>query len=129
MSNQLTSSQVSGTEPTRAITVFGAIAAGATALVTALALIDGVPSWVLGTVGAAAAVSTAVVGFLTKQSVTARTTPWEDVAAKVTPSGKLVSGPADTERPTGASVALVDGAASSSFQPGTSVYPDEGDPL
>lgn len=130
MSDQLRSSQVSISEPTQLITVFGAVAAGATALVTALALIDGVPAWVLGAVGAVAAVATAVTGYLTKQSVTARTTPWADVAAKTTPSGKVIAGPAALQ-PTGATVAVVDDTPSSSFQPGSSVYPGdgEGDPL
>lgn len=136
MSDQLSSTQVSGDEPTQLITVFGAVAAGATALVTALALIPGVPPWAFGVVGAVAAVCTAITGYLTKRSVTRQTTPWQDVAAKVTPHGKIISGPADTERPTGALVALVDATASSSFQPGESVYPpagpdypNEGDPL
>lgn len=128
MSDQLTSTQVSIAEPTKAITVFGAVAAGATALVTALAVIEGVPSWVVAAVGAVAAVSTAVVGYLTKQSVTTQTTPWTDVAAKVTPSGKVIAGPAAEQR-TGSTVAVVQDTPSSSFQPGTSVYPDEGDPL
>lgn len=129
MSDQLTSTQVSGTEPAGLVTVFGAIAAGATALVTALALIPGVPSWVVAGVGAVAAVSTAVGGYLAKTSVTARTTPWTDVAAKVTPSGKVIAGPAATQ-PTGATVAVVTDSAQPSFQPGASVYPDkDGDPL
>lgn len=129
MSNQLTSTQVSTAEPTRLVTVFGATAAGATALVTALALIPGVPAWVFGVVGAVAAVSTAVGGYLAKRSVTAQTTPWADVAAKVTPSGKVIAGPAAVQ-PTGATVAVVANTASPSFQPGTSVYPEtDGDPL
>lgn len=128
--SHLRSNLVSLNQPTRVITVFGAVAAGATALVTALALIPGVPSWVTAAVGAVAAVSTAVVGYLTKQSVTEQTTPWEDVAAKVTPTGRVVSGPADPNHPTGASVAVVADTSPSSFQPGTSVYPEgEGDPL
>lgn len=130
MSN-LTSSQVSVSEPTKAITVFGAVAAGATALVTALALISGVPGWVVASVGAVAAVSTAVVGYLTKQSVTTQTTPWADVAAKVTPSGKVIAGPA-ADQPTGSRVAVSQDTPPSSFQPGTSVYPNdpmEGGPL
>lgn len=129
MSNTLRAAQVSETQPAKIITLFGAGAAVCTALVTALATIDGVPPAVVASIGALAAVLTALVGYLTKQSVTAQTTPWEDVAAKVTPAGKVISGPADNARPTGALVALVDASPSSSFQPGTSVYPDEGDPL
>lgn len=135
MSDQLSSVQVSDAEPARLVTIFGATAAGATALVTALALIPGVPAWVFGALGAVAAVSTAVGGYLTKQSVTERTTPWQDVAAKVTPHGRIVSGPADPHHPTGSAVAVVGDPARPSFQPGTpdqpGVYPAEreGDPL
>ena len=129
MSDQIRSTQVSDAQPTRWITAFGAGAAVCTALVTALATIDGVPGAVVASVGALAAVLTALVGYLTKQSVTAQTTPWADVAAKVTPTGKTISGPADELHPTGAEVALVTPPPSSSFQPGTSVYPNEGDPL
>lgn len=124
MSDTIRATHVSSSEPTKAITVFGAVAAGATALVTALAVIEGVPSWVVAVVGAVAAVSTAVVGYLTKQSVTTQTTPWEDVAVKATPSGKLISGPADDKHPTGATVAVVADTSPPKFRPGDSVYGD-----
>lgn len=124
--DEISSTQVSSAMPTQIITWLGIIAGVATALVTALATIDGVPTAVTAAVGAIAAVSTAVFGVLTKQSVTRQTTPWTDVAAKVTPSGRIISGPADPDRPTGASVALVDAGTPPSFQPGATVYP-EGD--
>jgi hypothetical protein len=130
VSDQLRSTQVSGDEPTRLVVVFGAVAAGATALVTALAVIPGIPSWLVAAIGAVAVVSTAVGGYLAKTSVTARTTPWTDVAAKVTPSGKVIAGPAAVQ-PTGATVAVVADTTPPSFQPGATVYPGdpEGDPL
>jgi len=129
VSDRLLSTQVSHTEPAKLVTVFGAVAAGATALVTALALISGVPSWLVASVGAVAAVSTAVGGYLAKVSVTDQTTPWADVAAKVTPSGNVIAGPAAVQ-PTGVRVAVVPDTAPPSFQPGTSVYPEkDGDPL
>ena len=121
MSNQLPSTQVSTDEPTKLVTVFGAVAAGATALVTALALVPGVPPVVFGIVGAVAAVSTAIAGYLTKRSVTSAVTPWADVAAKVTPSGKVVAGPA-ADQPTGTTVALITDTAAPKFQPGGTVY-------
>lgn len=127
MSDQLRSTQVSGTEPTKLVTVFGAVAAACTALVTALALIDGVPAWLIGVVGAVAAVSTAVAGYLTKQSVTALTTPWTDVAAKVTPAGKVISGPADPNHRTGDTVAVVADHSPPAFQPGGAI--GDGDAL
>lgn len=126
MSDPLTSSQVSIAEPTKAITVFGAVAAGATALVTALALISGVPAWVTAAVGAVAAVSTAVVGYLTKQAVTARTTPWQDVAAKQTPTGRVIAGPA-ARQPTGSAVVVKTDTVSPKFEPGGTVYDQTGD--
>lgn len=125
MSNQLPSTQVSISEPTRVITIFGAVAAACTALVTVLATIDGVPPVAIAVIGGIGAVATAVVGYLTKQSVTAKVTPWTDVAAKVTPTGRTVAGPA-AQQPTGSTVAVVTDTPPSSFQPGTSVYP-EGD--
>lgn len=129
MSDPLRSSQVSISEPASLVSVFGALAAGATAAVTALAVIDGVPKWLTAAVGVVAAISTAVFGFLTKQSVTARTTPWTDVAAKVTPTGKVIAGPA-AEQPTGTTVAVVQDTPPAAFEPGGTVYPTpEGDPL
>lgn len=123
MSHQLLSHQVSESKPVR---LLGAIGAAATAAVTALAVIPGVPAWIPAAVGVVGLVLTVFVGKYTEN----RTVPWEDVAAKVTPTGRLISGPADEHHPTGASVALVTPPPSSSFQPGTSVYPEgEGDPL
>ena len=123
MNDQLSSTQVSTAMPTRIITWLGIIAGVATALVTALATIDGVPTQVTAVVGAVAAIATAVFGVLTKQAVTAQTTPWVDVAAKVTPSGKMIAGPAADQK-TGSTVAVTQDVTLPSFEPGPSVYGD-----
>jgi hypothetical protein len=72
------------------VVIFGWIAASCTALVGALALVPGVPPVVPAVVAAIGFVATSLLGFATK----AKVTPWKDVVAKVTPSGRTVAGPA-----------------------------------
>lgn len=63
---------------------------GAAALTGVLAAVDGVPRWVLIVLAAIIAVGSAWGGILTGQ----RTVPWADTAAKRTPSGAIILGPA-----------------------------------
>lgn len=128
MSDQLQPYQQSADEPTGVIGVFGAVAAGAAALVTALAVVPGVPTVVVIVVGCVAAVSTAVYGYYTKRSVRAQVTPWTDVAAKVTPRGNVIAGPAASQ-PTGTSVAVVRESLRPSAQEPDTAGPLEGDAL
>lgn len=72
------------------VEILGWIASGSTALVGALALIDGVPPIVVGIVAAVGVVATKLLSYATTKQVT----PWKDVVAKVTPAGKVVAGPA-----------------------------------
>lgn len=87
---------VSASKPVRYL---GAMGAAATAAVTALAVIPGIPLWVPAAVGAVGLVMTVFVAKLTENN----TTPWTDVAAKVTPAGDVIAGPASDIR-TGATV-------------------------
>lgn len=97
MSDQnIAPSQVSASKPVRYL---GAMGAAATAAVTALAIIPGIPAWVPAVVGAFGLVATVFVSKLTENN----TTPWTDVAAKVTPTGETIAGPASDIR-TGATV-------------------------
>jgi hypothetical protein len=73
-----------------------ALAAAAVAAPAALAMVPGMPGWVSGAVGALGLILTAVVAKMTENVVT----PWKDVAAKVTPAGEVVAGPA-AEQETG----------------------------
>jgi hypothetical protein len=72
------------------VEILGWISAASTALVGALALIDGVPSWVVAVVAAIGVVATKLLSYATTKQVT----PWKDVVAKVTPQGQVVAGPA-----------------------------------
>lgn len=72
------------------VEVLGWVASAATALVGALALIEGVPSWLVGVVAAIGIVATKLLSYATTKQVT----PWEDVVSKVTPGGNVVAGPA-----------------------------------
>lgn len=58
--------------------------------------------WIGPAVGLIGLVATALLGVRTE----AKVTPWEDVAAKQTPSGAIVAGPA-AEQPNGSSVSVV----------------------
>ena len=94
MSEVIPPQQQSESKP---VLVLTAIAAVATVLVGLLATIPDVPPWVTAAAAGVGAVATAVAGVLTK----ARVTPWKDVAAKVTPQGTTIAGPA-ADVPTGA---------------------------
>lgn len=89
MSNneELPTKMVSESKPVR---LLGAVAAGAMAATSALAVIPGVPGWVAGVCGLLGLVLTAGLAKYTSDAVT----PWKDVAAKVTPAGDVVAGPA-----------------------------------
>jgi hypothetical protein len=102
MSHDSTDLPVQMESRSKPVLVLASIAAGATVLTGGLAVIDGVPSWLVATVALVGAVATAVGGVWTKGQVT----PWADVAAKQTPSGKIVFGPAG-DGPTGTSAAVV----------------------
>lgn len=67
-----------------------AVSAVAVAAPSALAVIPGVPGWIAAAVGAFGLLLTVGLGRYTQDQVT----PWKDVAAKVTPSGNIVAGPA-----------------------------------
>lgn len=96
--NSLPSQMVSKSKP---VLVLGAIAAAATAATGVTAAIHGLPNWVAPTVAGIGVVATAIIASLT----TGQVTPWADVAAKLTPSGKVVAGPA-ARQPTGSSVVV-----------------------
>ncbi len=83
----LPSYMVSKSKP---VEILGWVAAGSTAVVGALALIDGVPSWVVAVVAGIGMISTKLLSYATTKQVT----PWEDVVSKVTPTGNVVAGPA-----------------------------------
>lgn len=87
---ELQQSAVSKSKP---VEVLGWIASASTAVVGALALIDGVPSWVVGVVAAIGIVATKLLAYATTKQVT----PWEDVVSKATPDGRVVAGPAANE--------------------------------
>lgn len=98
MSIPLPPSMVSKSKPVRLLT---AVAAGSTALAGGLPLLtpDNL-DWIGPAAGLLGLVLTVALGVYTGQSVT----PWEDVAVKATPEGKLVAGPAAENLPNGASV-------------------------
>jgi len=100
VSNQdVAPSQVSVSKPVRYL---GAMGVAATAAVTALAVIPGIPVWVPAAVGAMGLVMTVFVSKLTENN----TTPWTDVAAKVTLTGEVIAGPA-AEQKTGTTVEVL----------------------
>jgi hypothetical protein len=78
-----------------------ALAATAVAAPSALAVIPGVPGWIAAAVGAFGLLLTIALAKYTEDSVT----PWADVAAKVTPTGRVVAGPA-ADQPTGSTVVV-----------------------
>ena len=99
MSDELPTQMESESQP---VLILASIAAAATAITATLAIIPEVPRWVVLVVGLIGAVATAIHGVWTKR----RVTPWADVAAKQTPSGKIVMGPAGPG-PAGTSAAVV----------------------
>lgn len=124
MSEQLTTSQASASKPVRALY---AVAAGATAVSAGLPLLT--PDrfdWIGPALGLLGVVITVAMGKYTEGTVT----PWEDVAAKLTPSGKVIAGPA-AHQPTGSTVVVKTDTVSPKFEPGGTVYNDpmEGDAL
>lgn len=68
--------------------------AGAAALITVVSAVPQIPWWVTTALAGIVAVGTAVGGQLTSQ----KTVPWSEVAAKTTPSGNVVAGPAADQR-------------------------------
>ena len=124
MSDQLSSTQVSVSKPVRTLY---AVAAGATAVSAGLPMLT--PDrfdWIGPALGLLGIVITVAMGKYTEGSVT----PWEDVAAKQTPSGRIIAGPA-AHQPTGSAVVDKTDTVTPKFEPGGSVYnePMEGDPL
>lgn len=115
MSDPIRSSQVSEPKPVRVLASAGA---ALLAVVSGLSVIPGIPAWVPPTVGVLGLGLTAYMGRYTE----ARTTPWENVAAKTTPTGKVIAGPAATQ-PTGTTVAMITDATPAAFQPAETVYP------
>lgn len=83
----LPQSMVSESKP---VEVLGWVSAGSTAVVGALALISGVPSWVVAVVAAIGVVSTKMLSYATTKQVT----PWKTTVSKVTDDGRVVAGPA-----------------------------------
>lgn len=102
MSNNIPAQQQSQSKP---VLVLTALAAVCTVIVGALSTINGLPTWVVPAVAVVGVVATTIGGVLTKGQVT----PWKDVAAKVTPLGVTVAGPAADVR-TGSAVDVVPGA-------------------
>lgn len=84
------------------VRLLGAMAAAAVAAPSALAVIPGVPGWVAAAVGALGLLLTIALAKYTGDA----TTPWVDVAAKVTPAGEVVAGPAAVQK-TGTPVEVV----------------------
>lgn len=100
MSNQIPERMVSESKPVRALAYVAA---------ASVVLAGGLPpltpdqfDWIGPAVGLVGLVATALLAVRTE----GRVTPWEDVAAKRTPSGAIVAGPAATQ-PTGSSAAVV----------------------
>jgi hypothetical protein len=91
-------SMVSKPKPVRLLL---AVAAGSTTLAGGLPLLtpDGL-DWIGPAAGLLGLVITTAVAVYTEQAVT----PWEDVAVKATPGGRLVAGPAAENIPNGAAV-------------------------
>lgn len=88
------------------VMVLASIATVCTVLVGVLPNIPGVPAWVAAVVAGLGAVATALYGLYAKGLVT----PWKDVVSKMTPRGKVVSGPADPNNATGQQVELPEAA-------------------
>jgi len=84
------------------VDILGWIASASTAIVGGLALIDAVPSVVVAVVAAIGVIATKLLAYATTKKVT----PWEDVVSKVTPTGKVISGPADVNNITGQQVEM-----------------------
>jgi hypothetical protein len=128
MSIPLPPSMTSKSKPVR---VLAAVAAGSTALAGGLPLLT--PDrfdWIGPAVGLLGLVITAAMAVYTEQNVT----PWEDVAVKATPAGRLVAGPAAENLPNGAQVQvtglsgqIVPGSAT--ITPGRPVETVSNDPL
>lgn len=89
MSNQIQTPQ----SQSKPVEILGWVAAGSTAVVGALALIDGVPSWVVAVVAAIGLVATKLLAYAT----TKQTVPLETVVAQRNDeTGDIVAGPAAT---------------------------------
>lgn len=99
MSSQLTSAQISASKP---VLFLALIASGGSVATGVLAAVPEVPRWVLIVLALSTALGTTWGGILTGK----RTVPWEDVAAKLTPAGRVIAGPA-ADQPTGARVTVV----------------------
>lgn len=100
MNTQLPARMVSESKPVR---VLGTVLAVLVALQGYVSTIDAVPTWAKLVLGGAILLTTVGLARWTQSQVT----PWEAVAAKVTPDGQIVSGPADPGRPNGAAVSVV----------------------
>ena len=87
MTDQIAKTDESESKPIRLLYSF--VAAG-TALTTSAAFVEFVPRWVVGVLGLAVLGVSAFLARWTEKQVT----PWVDVAAKVTPSGQVIAGPA-----------------------------------
>jgi hypothetical protein len=99
VSNQIPERMVSESKPVRALAYVAA---------ASVVLAGGLPpltpdqfDWIGPAVGLVGLVATALLAVRTEGKVT----PWEDVAAKQTPSGAIVAGPAATQ-PNGTSVVV-----------------------
>jgi hypothetical protein len=131
MSIPLPPSMTSKSKPVR---MLFAVAGSATILAGGLPLLTPHKfDWIGPAVGLLGLVISGGVTIYTEQN----TTPWEDVAVKATPTGKLVAGPAAENLPNGAAVKVqgvagqvVPGSATiASAAPVETVAPEEGDTL
>lgn len=103
MSTPLPSQMESKSRPVRAL---ASVAAATVVLASGLPPLTPDPlDWIGPAVGLVGLVITAGLVPWTER----RTVPWENVAAKVTESGKVVAGPA-AEQPNGTTVTVTDGA-------------------
>lgn len=125
MSIPLPPSMTSKSKPVR---LLFAVAGSATILAGGLPLLT--PDrfdWIGPAVGLLGLVISGGVTIYTEQSVT----PWEDVAVKATPTGKLVAGPAAENLPNGAGVQVT--GVSGQIVPGSATIatgrPVSNDPL
>lgn len=127
MSIPLPPSMTSRSKPVRTLY---AVAAGFTALAAGLPLLtpDGL-DWIGPAIGLAGIVITVALGVYTQENVT----PWDEVAVKATPTGKLVAGPAAENIPNGAGVKVL--GVGGQVVPGSATIgagldrPRPGDPL
>lgn len=104
------------TSPPKPVRLLYSIAAGAAALTTVLASIDGVPRWVVAVVAGVGVVLTAGLGRYTET----QTTPWQNVAALyVDQTGNTVAGPASVVK-TGSPVDVTDISPSAYTPPSVS---------